>query len=67
MARLAVLEFGAEEARRYGELTRERSLRSAPMGDFMIIASIALGAKEKLATRNVKRFSRVPGLLLEKW
>ena len=68
IAKLEVLELGVEAAKRYGELTREDALRKEPIGDFdMIIASIALGSKERLATRNVKHFSRVPGLVVERW
>jgi len=40
----------------------------APIGGFdLIIASIALEQGEKLVTRNVKHFSRVPGLATEQW
>ena len=68
IAKLGVLELGTEVAKRYGELTREDALRKEPIGDFdMIIASIALESKERLATRNVKHFSRVPGLVVERW
>lgn len=68
VARLEVLEFGVAAAQKYGELTREDALRKEPIGDFdMIIAAIAIEEEEKLATRNVKRFGRVPGLLVERW
>ena len=68
VARLGVLEFGVEAAQKYGELTREDALRKGPIGDFdMIIAAIALEEEERLATRNVKHFSRVPGLSVERW
>ena len=68
VARLVVLEFGAGAAKRYGELARAEALRRGPIGDFdMIIASIALQHKERLATRNVKHFGRVPGLEVEEW
>ena len=68
VARLGVLEFGVAAARRYGELTREETLRKEPIGDFdMIMAAIVLEQEEKLATRNVKRFSKVPGLRVERW
>jgi tRNA(fMet)-specific endonuclease VapC len=68
VARLQVLEFGVAAAQKYGELTREGTLRKEPIGDFdLIIAAIALEQGEKLATRDVKHFSRVPGLSVEKW
>ncbi len=64
--RLLGLDEGA--ARRYGELIHHEGLRRDPIGDFdLIIASIALENEEKLATRNIKHFSRVPGLSTERW
>ncbi|MDG6929119.1 MAG: type II toxin-antitoxin system VapC family toxin [Nitrososphaerota archaeon] len=68
VARLGVPEFGAGAARRYGELTSDEALRREPIGDFdMIIASIALEHREKLATRNFRHFGRVPELVVEEW
>jgi len=65
---LGVLELDAGAAKRYGELVNDATLRRAPIGDFdLIIASIALEQEEKLVTRNVKHFSRVPGLITEQW
>jgi tRNA(fMet)-specific endonuclease VapC len=65
---LGLLELDAGAAKRYGELLNDATLRRAPIGDFdLIIASIALEQGEKLVTRNVKHFSRVPGLATEQW
>jgi tRNA(fMet)-specific endonuclease VapC len=65
---LGLLELDAGAAKRYGELVNDATLRRAPVGDFdLIIASIALEQGEKLVTRNVKHFSRVPGLVTEQW
>jgi tRNA(fMet)-specific endonuclease VapC len=65
---LGLLELDAGAAKRYGELVNDAILRRAPIGDFdLIIASIALEQGEKLVTRNVKHFSRVPGLATEQW
>ena len=65
---LGLLELDAGAAKRYGELANDAALKRAPIGDFdLIIASIALEQREKLATRNVKHFSRVPGLATEQW
>jgi len=39
-----------------------------PIGEFdALIASIALAHNERVVTRNVKHFSRVRGLEVEKW
>jgi tRNA(fMet)-specific endonuclease VapC len=65
---LGLLELDAGAAKRYGELVNDATLRRAPIGDFdLIIASIALEQGETLVTRNVKHFSRVPGLATEQW
>jgi tRNA(fMet)-specific endonuclease VapC len=68
VSELKVLELGVGAAKRYGELHNDATLKRAPIGDFdLIIASIALEQEEKLVTRNVKHFSRVPGLVTEEW
>jgi tRNA(fMet)-specific endonuclease VapC len=65
---LGLLELDAGAAKRYGELVYDATLKRAPIGDFdLIIASIALEQEEKLVTRNLKHFSRVPGLITEQW
>ncbi len=65
---LGLLELDAGSAKRYGELVNDTTLKRAPIGDFdLIIASIALEQEEKLVTRSVKHFSRVPGLVTERW
>ena len=65
---LGLLELDAGAAKRYGELVNDAALKRAPIGDFdLIIASIALEQGEKLVTRNVRHFSRVPGLATEQW
>jgi tRNA(fMet)-specific endonuclease VapC len=68
VSNLGLLELDAGAAKRYGELVNDATLKRAPIGDFdLIIASIALEQEEKLVTRNVKHFSRVPGLTTEQW
>jgi len=68
VSNLGLLELDAGAAKRYGELVNDATLKRAPIGDFdLIIASIALEQEEKLVTRNVKHFNRVPGLATEQW
>jgi len=68
VSNLRLLELDEGAARRYGELANDATLKREPIGDFdLIIASIALEQDEKLATRNIKHFSRVPGLVAERW
>jgi len=65
---LGLLELDAGAAKRYGELVNDATLKRAAIGDFdLIIASIALEQEEKLVTRNLKHFNRVPGLMTEQW
>jgi tRNA(fMet)-specific endonuclease VapC len=67
-SRLEILELDEAASRRYGELANDPRMRHEPVGDFdLIISSIALEHQEKLATRNTKHFSRVPGLIVEEW
>lgn len=68
VSNLGLLELSAGAAKRYGELINDATLKRSPIGDFdLIIASIALEEEEKLVTRNLKHFSRVPGLVTERW
>jgi len=68
MSSLGVLGIDTGAARRYGELVHDPGLKREPIGDFdLIIASIAHQSGEKLATRNLKHFGRVPGLVAERW
>ena len=68
VSNLGLLELDAGAAKRYGELVNDATLKRAPIGDFdLIIASIALERGEKLVTRDVKHFGRVPGLATEQW
>lgn len=68
VSNLGLLELDAGAAKRYGALVNDASLRQEPIGDFdMIIASIALEHNEKLVTRNLRHFRKVPGLVVEKW
>ena len=68
LTHIKLLEFDLGAARRYGGLVNDSGLKSEPIGDFdLIIASIVLENNEKLVTRNLKHFNRVPGLVVERW
>ena len=68
LSHFTVLNLDAEGAQRYGELVNEAKVRREPIGDFdLIVASIALNHAQAIVTRNIKHFSRVPGLIVEEW
>ncbi len=65
---LDVLQFTLDASKKYGERVNQAPLRNEPIGDFdLITACIAMSYGEPLATRNIKHFSRVPGLVVEEW
>jgi tRNA(fMet)-specific endonuclease VapC len=68
LSQMGILELDVGATRRYGELVNDDALKREPIGDFdLMIASIALQQNEKLVTRNLKHFNRVPGLVVEQW
>lgn len=68
VSKFVLLELNEGAAKRYGMLVSDAALKREPVGDFdLIIASIALEQNQKLVTRNVKHFSRIPGLEVEVW
>ena len=68
LSQMGILELDVDATKRYGELVNDDVLKREPIGDFdLMIASIALQQNEKLVTRNVKHFDRVPGLVVEQW
>lgn len=68
ISHLRVLELGVGAARRYGELVSSQGLKKEPIGDFdLMIGCIALEHNENIATRNLKHFGRIPGLIAERW
>jgi tRNA(fMet)-specific endonuclease VapC len=68
LAYVAVLDWPADAAPRYGEIRAEleRSGRSIGALD-MLIAAHAIHEKATLITRNLSEFRRVSGLKLESW
>ena len=68
LSHIGILDLDVGATKRYGELINDDVLKREQIGDFdLIIASIALQQNEKLITRNLKHFNRVPGLAVEKW
>ena len=65
---IKIIPFDARAARRYAEIRATLMRQGQSIGDADTqIASIVLARKYVLVTRNIKHFSRIPGLLLENW
>jgi tRNA(fMet)-specific endonuclease VapC len=66
LATLRRLPFDAASAAQFDHLRQIKKLKKIGRGD-LLIASIALANRAKLATRNLRDFSQVPGLQVENW
>ena len=67
-AKLPILPFDADAARRYGEIRADLERQGTPIGDADVrIAAIALVRKLIVVTGNVRHFQRIPQLTLENW
>ena len=62
------LPFDDESARHYGIVRAQLRREGRPIGGSdLMIASIAIANSHVLVTRNVREFSRVAGLNVERW
>jgi tRNA(fMet)-specific endonuclease VapC len=65
---LEIVPFDAEAARHYGRLRRELRRGGCPIGsNDLLIAAHALALATTLVTNNVREFSRIDGLHVERW
>jgi len=65
---LEVAPFDAEPARHYRRLRRELKCARCPIGsNDLLIAAHALALTTALVTNNVREFSRIGGLHVERW
>ncbi len=65
---IRMLPLGLEEAVRSGNLLADLEGRGEPIGvEDVLIAATALQNELTVATRNVRHFSRIPGLPVESW
>ena len=65
---LEIVPFDAEAARHYGRLRRELKRAGCPIGsNDLLIAAHAVALATTLVTNNVREFSRIGGLHVERW
>lgn len=63
-----ILEFSIAASETFGKLSIELQSKGNDIGDFdLLIASIALTHGETLLTKNIRHFSKVPGLAVESY
>jgi tRNA(fMet)-specific endonuclease VapC len=65
-ATLPIVPIDEPVARQFEKLLANKKLKIIGRGD-LLIASIALAHKARLATRNLRDFRQVPGLKTENW
>ena len=63
-----VLDFDLDDARHAGEIRAGLVAAGTPIGPYdILIAGQARSREMVLVTRNIREFSRVPGLQVEDW
>ncbi|MFQ5739243.1 MAG: PIN domain-containing protein [Acidobacteriota bacterium] len=66
--RISILPLGLKEAVKAGEVLAALQAAGTPIGvEDVLIGATALAHDLTVATRNLKHFSRLPGLLTEDW
>lgn len=66
LAQTVTLPIDERSAQEFDRLQSQRGLAKVGRAD-LLIASIALAHRATLVTRNVRHFSRVPGLMVVNW
>jgi tRNA(fMet)-specific endonuclease VapC len=66
LSTLTIVPIDSSAAKQFQELRKNKKLKKIGRGD-LLIASIALAHKARLATRNLRDFKQVPGLHAENW
>ncbi len=65
---LEILEFTEAAARIFGRITAQQQKVGRPGGDMdVLIAAVALTAKQAVVTRNPSHFRNIPGLAVESY
>ena len=68
LSRVRILDFGAEEAVRAGDLLASLSLQGTPIGlEDALIGAVGLAKGYTVVTGNTRHFRRIPTLRVENW
>ena len=68
VAKLPILPFDADAARRYGEIRADLERQGTLIGDADVrIAAIALVRRLIVVTGNIRHFRKIPHLTVENW
>ncbi len=68
MKHISILPLGFDEAAKAGEVLAALEASGTPIGlEDVLIGSTALVRGLTVATRNVKHFARIDGLMVESW
>ncbi len=66
LAKFFIVPFNVRAAAAFDRLRQDKKLKKVGRAD-LLIASIALGNRATLVTRNLRHFGQIPGLHLENW
>ncbi len=66
LAKIPIISFDSSDAAAFEVLRKNKKLKKLGRGD-LLIASIALGRRATLVTRNVRHFQQIPGIHLANW
>jgi tRNA(fMet)-specific endonuclease VapC len=66
LAQIVTLPFDEHSTQEFDRLRSQRSIAKVGRAD-LLIASIALAHRATLVTRNIRHFSRIPGLTVVNW
>ncbi len=62
------MPFSYENAKEFARMSAELQKAGKIIGDLdILIASIVIGEKDILFTRNISHFDQIPGLILKNW
>ena len=67
-SRYTVVDFDQAASRHAGAIRAQLQARGTPIGPYdLLVAGVALAHDLIVVTRNVREFSRVPGLRVDNW